>query len=150
MKKIVLALAFLILATTAYSQPPVTPTPTKGASKYTKAYYLEKREANMVRGWILTPTGVALMGLSFALAWGDAATSITSLGTQKSNNGATSGIMAVAGVAGVVIGTISFISAGQNKRRARSMAVGYEQVPLPQQGGLMTKVVPTVGLKVAF
>ncbi|KAA3440036.1 hypothetical protein [Rufibacter hautae] len=149
MKKITLALVLLMLATVCYSQTPVVPTPIQGASKYTKEYYLEKKEANMVRGWIFTPVGVVLMGASFAMAWNEVATGITSFG-QNETDGTGSGILALAGVSSIIVGTVSFISAGSNKRKARSLAVGYEQVPSLQPGNAITKTVPTVGLKVAF
>ncbi|WP_207434398.1 hypothetical protein [Sabulibacter ruber] len=149
MKKIVLALTFLLLATACYSQAPVPPAPITEPPKGTKEYYLEKRESNMVRGWILTPVGVALIGLGTAMAWSEIATGITTLG-RDSKNSSTPGLLVAVGIGSVLGGTVSFISARKNRRKARAMAVGYEQVPLPLSGTLIAKAVPTVGLKVSF
>ncbi len=103
----------------------------------------------MVRGWILTPVGVALIGLGTAMAWSEIATGITTLG-RDSKNSSTPGLLVAVGIGSVLGGTVSFISARKNRRKARAMAVGYEQVPLPLSGTLIAKAVPTVGLKVSF
>jgi hypothetical protein len=150
MKKIVLALAFLILTTVCYSQAPVTPAPASEVPpKGTKEYYLQRSKTKQTKGWIFTGGGVALIGLGYAMAISETVDYVSSAG-QSNSNGTASGLLAVAGVVSVIGGTISFVSAGHNRRKSRSLAVGYEQVPLPQQGGLMTKAVPTIGLKVAF
>lgn len=150
MKKIVLALTFLFLASACYSQAPVTSThPSETPLKGTKEYYGYKSKVKQRKGWIFTGAGVVLVGIGYAMAMSEAVDYISS-GGQSDSNGTTSGLIALVGAGSVVGGTISFISAGKNRRKARAMAVGYEQIPLPQQGGLMTKAVPTVGLKIAF
>ncbi|RNI28729.1 hypothetical protein [Rufibacter latericius] len=149
MKKIVHALTFLILTSACYGQAPVTPLPIQGAPKGTEAYYLQKSKVKKTKGWIFTGGGVLLIGLGYAMAISETIDYVSS-GGQSNNNDTTSGMLALVGVGSVIGGTISFISAGHNKRKAKALAIGYEQVPLPPSGTLITKAVPTVGLKINF
>ncbi|WP_207434399.1 hypothetical protein [Sabulibacter ruber] len=149
MKKIVLALTLLILATVCYSQAPITPPSTPEPAKGTKEYYLQRSKVKKTKGWIFTPGGLVLTGLGWSMAVGETRNSIATLGEDK-NNGAFSSLLILAGVGSFIGGTISFISAGHNKRKARALEVGFEQVPLPPHGSLNATAVPQVSYKIIF
>ncbi|ALI98662.1 hypothetical protein [Rufibacter tibetensis] len=147
MKKIFLALILLTLVNTCYSQTPVLPN--QETPKGTKEYYLHKSKANKTRGLILTAGGALLIGTAFYIAVDESLESLGTLGQDEYDN-TIPDILAYTGLGAVIGGTISLISASHKKKKARSLAIIQQQVPLPLQGTSMTKAVPTVGIKFHF
>ncbi|WP_210463113.1 hypothetical protein [Rufibacter roseolus] len=141
MKLTIFSLALLFLTTTSYGQGQKGRTPAQ-------EYYLQKSKSHRSGGWALSGIGLGLMTTGVVIA-----TSSASLfGSSGDGDGDIlfGGILATTGLVSLIGGGISFISAGNNKRKAMSPEFSYTPIPLPQQGTLMNRSVPTLGLKVTF
>lgn len=130
MRKLLISLSFLFVASTVYSQE-TTPSPT-----LTKQDYLKKSKSQKTTAWILLGAGVTLLAIA---APGNVSFDVLP-------------ILAI-GSGAAIIGSIPlFIAAGKNKRRAAAMTANFEiqRSPVISYAGPSSRLLPGISVKVNF
>ena len=138
MKTIVLSLAILFFAVKSFSQPPAN-------SIQSKDYYLQKSKKQKKVGLIVLYTGLGIA----------AAGGIVYIIHEQNKDGWLdidfTGAYIAAGGGGVALASIPFfISASKNKKKAASVTLNNALIPLLKQNGLVSKMQPTITLKIVL
>ena len=139
MKSIALSLALLFFfAAASFSQAPVNPIQTKD-------YYLQKSKKQKKIGLIVLYTGLGI-----------AATGGIVYQIHESNSDGWldfdfTGAYIAAGGGAVALASIPFfISSSKNKKKAASVTLNNTTIPLLRQNGLVSKMRPTITLKIVL
>ena len=141
MKKSIILLMHLTFMLKVFSQDTTT-------HELTRADYLRKSKSQKTAAWILLGSGVgmAVAGLSifkldYSIGWGDDPTP-----SHVDNTG--SELLLLGGLAGIISGSIMLSSAHKNKQRAAALSFSNQRIPLLQQNGIVSKMQPTIRLRI--
>ena|SRR5688572_18320688 len=133
MKVLFIFLAFLVTASSAYSQTTTTPV-------LTKQDYLKKSKNQKTAAWLLLAGGGALIVLG-------AQDVDNELGNSEETR---STAVVVAGIAALSASTVLFIASARNKRKGQAMAFDFkmENAPVVQQGSFVYNSYPALSLRI--
>ena len=137
MKKVVLSFTLLLLFTNAFSQDTTLPA-------LTSADYLKKSKSQKSAGWAMLGVGVASLA-------GAAATfeiSIGGYGGHAYNTG--SAVLGVIGAGSLLTSAALFISSGQNRRKAASLALIHQPIQLPAHLPQVARTQPALQLRISL
>ncbi len=139
MKKIIYTLTILLFVLKSFSQ---TPTPSKD-------YYFKKSKNQYTAGWVFLGGGVAMTTIGLILG-SKHTTSYGTLGSPNFDIVPTSAVLGIAGI-GAIFGSIPFfISSSKNARKAATISFNNQNILLLQQNSFVSKVQPTVSLKISL
>lgn len=144
MKRLLVLLTFLVVASISFGQPATD-------TVFTKDYILQKSRTQKRIGWglIIGGTALAVAGLVSS----DAFDSSPSYGPGDPNDNDidTEDLLLIGGVVADLTGVVFLVSAGRNKRRAEAaLSFGMQKFSLSQRGHLATRTQPAVRLKVGL
>ncbi|ALI98663.1 hypothetical protein [Rufibacter tibetensis] len=131
-KSLLFLLFLLLVKTTTFSQ--VAPPPP--AKDYAK------RATSLTTAGVLSLIGGALLGVASAVTF--------EFGVTEKVNNNDSAILGVASLSALIGGTCLLIAGKHNRKKAKSIKLKQGQTFLPNQGSLMSKAVPTIGVQIAF
>ena len=134
MKKIIICFALLIVANSIYSQQ------NNPSATLTKKDYMQKSKNQKTAAWLFMGGGVGLSILGFKAE--------TRLDDNSKNS--SRGVAIVTGLAAISVGTILFITATQNKKRAESLSFRMEKAPQLQQGSLVYRSFPALSFRLSL
>ncbi len=138
MKKLAFSIAFFFFIAQSFSQPPTSSIPSKD-------YYLQKSKKQKTTGLVVLCTG-----LGIALAGG-----IVYIIHEHNSDGWLdfdfTGAYIAAGGGAVSLASIPFfISSSKNKKKAASVTLNKTPVLFLQQDGVVSKMHPTISLKIGL
>lgn len=135
MKKIFALAITIILAINNFAQD-------TNAMATKKEYYLQKAKNQKTTGFVLLGVGTVSAAVGFILFANnyDSNTSTTDMG----------GFMLLGGIVCDLASIPFFISSGSNNRKAAEIALGAQQIYLPQNITVVMKYAPAVTIKIGL
>ena len=131
MKKIILFTMLLIMSASSFSQQ----------TALTKQDYLQKSKNQKTTAWVMLGGGAGLILVG------------TLIGNSKEASFSDAGTGVVLGGIGALsmLGSIPlFIASGKNKRKSMSMSFKNEMAPQLQKNSFVTRLVPSLSLKISL
>ena len=131
MKKIIYTFTILLFVLKSFSQ---TPTPSKD-------YYLQKSKNQKNSAWIMLGGGVAMTTIGM----------IQAINNFSLFEPSTKGEFLVAAGIGTALGSIPFfISSSKNARKAATISFNNQNILMLQQNSFVSKMQPTITLKISL
>jgi hypothetical protein len=109
----------------------------------TADWYLQKSKNQKTTAWILLVSGTAMAiggGIAFDKTYDDSSYTATDI----------SGIIMVAGVGADLASIYFFVKAGQNKRKAASLAINMQNYLPNHENSVILYPVPSMTLRIKF
>ncbi|WP_157593070.1 hypothetical protein [Rufibacter tibetensis] len=148
MKTILLSIVLLLFSTTAYCQVKLNST-TQDSLTPSQEQLLAESKSQKRTGLILLMGGIGLViagGATYE-------PNINAFGAAQfeEKDNTLPAVLAVAGLFSIIGGAVQLVTAKESKKKALSVFIHPERVPVPHtKGYLTTDVAPTVGLQITF
>lgn len=143
MKKLIVLLTLLFLATASFSQ-------SRTDTTFSKDYFLKKSRTQKHIGWGLLVGGTALAVIGAVNSDGSDPNNNFGPGDPNDNDIDTEDLLIIGGVVADLTGVAFLVGSAKNKRKAAALSLGGQKAPYPQGGRFTARTQPAVTLKVGL